>query len=563
MNNRSDRLEKPDREGTVRDDEGSRQGIDAAPWWQTGVVYQIYPRSFQDSNGDGVGDLPGITARLDHLAVLGVDAIWVSPFYPSPMKDFGYDVSDYTDVDPLFGTLGDFDRLLAAAHERGIAMIVDWVPNHTSDQHPWFLASRAGRDGPKRDWYVWRDAKPDGSLPNNWLSSFGGPAWTWDPRTRQFYLHSFLKEQPDLNWRNPDVRRAMLGTLEFWLERGVDGFRIDVAHAVMKDPDLRDNPPAPAGSRVLHKDVGPYGTQLHLYDRGHADTHGVYREVRRLLDRYGGTRQRVSIGEIHLFEPADLVSYYGADLDELHMPFNFTLLSVPWSAEAVRRTVDAMEAALPRGAWPNWVLGNHDESRVASRVGPAAARSAMLLLLTLRGTPTLYYGDELGMEDVPVPPELAQDPWGKNVPGLGLGRDPQRAPMPWDGSSNAGFTRTGVRPWLPLPPDAATRSVEAQTASPDSMLALTRSLLAMRRAHPALQRGSYRPVSDAPAGVFAYQRELGRDHLLVLVNFESGPALVRLAGQIHRSLVSTHGAPVVRDGTCALRPHEGVVLERG
>jgi glycosidase len=524
-------------------------------------VYQIYPRSFQDSNGDGVGDLPGITARLGHLAALGVDAIWVSPFYPSPMKDFGYDVSDYTDVDPLFGTLADFDRLLAAAHERGIAMIVDWVPNHTSDQHPWFLASRAGRDAPKRDWYVWRDAKPDGSLPNNWLSSFGGPAWTWDPRTRQYYLHSFLKEQPDLNWRNPDVRRAMLGTLEFWLERGVDGFRIDVAHAVMKDPDLRDNPPAPAGSRVLHKDVGPYGTQLHLYDRGHADTHGVYREVRRLLDRYSGTRQRVSIGEIHLFEPADLVSYYGADLDELHMPFNFTLLSVLWSAEAVRRSVDAMEAALPPGAWPNWVLGNHDESRVASRIGPAAARSAMLLLLTLRGTPTLYYGDELGMEDVPVPPELAQDPWGKNVPGFGLGRDPERAPMPWDGSSNAGFTPKGVRPWLPLPPDAATSSVEAQAARPDSMLALTRSLLAMRRAHPALQRGSYRPVADAPAGVFAYQRELGHDRLLVLVNFESSPAHVRLAGQIHRSLVSTHGAAVVRDGTCALRPHEGVVLE--
>jgi alpha-glucosidase len=542
-------------------DEGEKQETDVAPWWQTGVVYQIYPRSFQDSNGDGVGDLAGITARLDHLAALGVDAIWISPFYRSPMKDFGYDVSDYTDVDPLFGTLSDFDRLLAAAHERGIAMIVDWVPNHTSDQHPWFLASRAGRDDPKRDWYFWRDAKPDGSPPNNWLSSFGGPAWTWDPRTRQYYLHSFLKEQPDLNWRNPDVRRAMLGTLEFWLERGVDGFRIDVAHAVMKDPDLRDNPPAPAGSRVLHKDVGAYGTQLHLYDRGHADTHGVYRDVRRLLNRYSGTRQRVSIGEIHLFEPADLVSYYGADLDELHMPFNFTLLSVPWSAEAVRRTVDAMEAALPPGAWPNWVLGNHDESRIASRIGPAAARSAMLLLLTLRGTPTLYYGDELGMEDVPVPPELVQDPWGKNVPGLGLGRDPERAPMPWDGSSSAGFTRKGVRPWLPLPPDAATRSVEAQAARPDSMLALTRSLLAMRRAHPALQRGSYRPVSDAPAGVLAYQRELGRDHLLVLMNFESGPAHVRLAGQIRRSLVSTHGAPVVRDGTCALRPHEGVVLE--
>jgi len=306
--------------------------------------------------------------------------------------------------------------------------------------------------------------------------------------------------------------------------------------------------------------MGPYGTQLHLYDRGHADTHGVYRDVRSLLERYSGTRPRVSIGEIHLFDLGELVSYYGAELDELHMPFNFTLLNVPWSAEAVRITVDAMEAALPPGAWPNWVLGNHDESRVASRIGAGAARSAMLLLLTLRGTPTLYYGDELGMEDVPVPPELVQDPWGKNVPGLGLGRDPERAPIPWDRSSNAGFTRKGVRPWLPLPPDAAKRSVEAQAASPDSMLNLTRSLLALRRAHPALQRGSYRPVADVPAGVFAYQRELGGERLLVLVNFQSTPADVRVAGHFDRPLVSTHGQPLVQGGTCALRPHEGVVL---
>src|SRR5438105_4225938 len=288
--------------------------LDVAPWWQTGVVYQIYPRSFQDSNGDGVGDLPGIAARLDHLASLGVDAIWISPFYPSPMKDFGYDVSDYTDVDPLFGRLADFDRLLAAAHERGLAVIIDWVPNHTSDQHSWFLGSRSSRDSPQRDWYVWRDPKPDGSLPNNSLSAFGGPAWTWDERTRQYYLHTFLKEQPDLNWRNPAVRRAMLDTLEFWLERGVDGFRIDVAHAVMKDPELRDNPPAPAGRRDFHKDMGAYGTQLHIYDRGHADTHIVYRDVRRLLERYSGTHARVSIGEIHLFDLAELVAYYGAEL---------------------------------------------------------------------------------------------------------------------------------------------------------------------------------------------------------------------------------------------------------
>jgi len=539
----------------------SAPSAEPAPWWQSGVIYQVYPRSFQDTGGDGVGDLPGVAARLDHLASLGVDALWISPFYPSPMKDFGYDVSDYTGVDPLFGTLDDFDRLLAAAHARGLRVILDWVPNHTSDQHPWFQASRRDRADPRRDWYVWRDARPDGSPPNNWLSSFGGSAWAWDEATAQYYLHLFLPEQPDLNWRNPEVRRAMLGTLEFWLERGVDGFRIDVAHAIMKDPALRDNPPSPPGRRQFHKDVGPWGEQLHVYDRSHPDVHEVYREVRRLLDRYGRSRPRVSIGEIHLFELAEWVKYYGAELDELHLPFNFTLLGVPWSAAAVRRAVDAMEAVLPAGAWPNWVLGNHDEDRVATRVGERAARAAMLLLLTLRGTPTIYYGDELGMPNVPIPVELAQDPWGKNVPGLGLGRDPERTPMQWDAGPNAGFTRPGVRPWLPLSPDAATRNVEVQSRRPDSMLALTRTLLALRRRHPALHRGSYRPVAGAPPGVFAYLREHEGDRVLVLVNFEPRPARVALEGG-GRVLASTEPGPTApAPGSYDLRADEGVILE--
>jgi glycosidase len=403
------------------------------PWWQRGVVYQIYPRSFQDSNGDGVGDLAGIRARLAHLVELGVDALWVSPFYPSPMRDFGYDVSDFTGVDPIFGTLDDLDRLVADAHARGLRIVVDWVPNHTSDEHPWFQRSRSARDDPRRDWYVWRDPRPDGSPPNNWLATFGGPAWTLDARTGQYYLHSFLPEQPDLNWRNPEVRRAMLATLDFWLDRGVDGFRIDCAHAVMKDPELRDNPPAPPEGLHVHKDHGAWGAQLHLHDRGHPDVHEVYREVRRLLDRRGA----VAIGELHVFDLPRLCTYYGEALDELHLPFNFTLLATPWEARAVRRAVDAMEAALPPGAWPTWVLGNHDERRIATRVGAEAARAAMVLLLTLRGTPTLYYGDELGMEDVPIPPELARDPWGKNVPGLGLGRDPARTPLTWEGGAYA------------------------------------------------------------------------------------------------------------------------------
>jgi alpha-glucosidase len=527
-------------------------------WWQTGVVYQVYPRSFQDTDGDGVGDLPGITARLDHVVRLGADAIWVSPFYPSPMKDFGYDVSDYTGVDPLFGTLADFDRLLAAAHARGLRLIVDWVPNHTSDRHPWFEESRRSRDDPRREWYVWRDPKPDGSPPNNWLASFGGPAWTWDARTRQYYLHSFLPEQPDLDWRNPTVRHTMLSTLEFWLDRGVDGFRIDCAHAVMKDPALRDNPPAPPHHRAFHKDMGAYGTQLHLHDRSHPDTHGVYRDVRRLLDAHGRERPRVSIGEIHLFELREWVSYYGAELDELHMPFNFTLLGIPWTAAAVRRTVDAMEAALPAGAWPNWVLGNHDEDRIASRVGEAGAPAAMVLLLTLRGTPTIYQGDELGLSNVPIPPERAQDPWGKRV--AGLGRDPARTPMPWDRGPNAGFTAPGVEPWLPLGPDATTRNVEAQEEDPASPLALTRRLLAVRRARPALHRGGYRGV-DAPEGVFAFERAHAEDRVLVLLSFEDREAAVPLGERAGEVLVSTHaGAAPRAGGTYALRAREGVVI---
>ncbi|BDG01313.1 alpha-amylase family glycosyl hydrolase [Anaeromyxobacter oryzae] len=539
----------------------SAAGPPAPPWWQTGVVYQVYPRSFQDTNGDGIGDLPGITARLDHLVRLGVDAVWISPFYPSPMKDFGYDVSDYTDVDPMFGTLADFDRLLAAAHARGLRVIVDWVPNHTSDQHPWFQESRRSRDDPRRGWYVWRDARTDGSPPNNWLSSFGGPAWTWDARTRQYYLHSFLPEQPDLDWRNPTVRHTMLGTLEFWLDRGVDGFRIDCAHAVMKDPALRDNPPALPHKLAFHKDMGEYGKQLHVHDRSHPDTHGVYRDVRRLLDAYSEERPRVSIGEIHLFDLREWVSYYGAELDELHMPFNFTLLAIPWTAVAVRRTVEAMEAALPPGAWPNWVLGNHDEDRVASRIGAEAARAAMALLLTLRGTPTLYYGDELGMENVEIPPERAQDPWGRNVPGLGLGRDPERTPMQWDRGPNAGFTAPGVEPWLPLAPDAPVRNVEVEAGDEESVLSLTRRLLAVRRARPALNRGAYRAVG-APEGVLAFERIAGGDGVLVLISFVDRAVRVPVREGVGPVLVSTRPEPAGReDGAYELQAWEAVVLD--
>src|SRR3954462_9027466 len=412
-------------------------------WWQTGVIYQIYPRSFQDSNGDGVGDLRGIIRRLPYLAELGVDAIWISPIFVSPMADFGYDIADYTEIDPLFGTLQDFDALAAAAHQLGLKIILDLVPNHTSDWHPWFLESRSSRANPKRDWFLWRDPAPDGGPPNNWLSCFGGSGWQLDPQTGQYYYHAFLPEQPDLNWRNPEVVDAMLGVLRFWLDRGVDGFRVDVLWHLVKDARFPDTPPNPAWKAGMD----PYQALAPVHTTDQPEVHGIIRRMRALFDEYRG---RGIIGEIYL--PVErLVQYYGADLSGAHLPFNFQLIAAKWDARHIARLIEEYEAALPRGGWPNWVLGNHDQHRIATRVGRAQARVAAMLLLTLRGTPTLYYGDEIGMQDVPIAPSQVQDPFEKNVPGKGLGRDPERTPMRWDASENAGFT-TG-EPWLPLGDD--------------------------------------------------------------------------------------------------------------
>ncbi|MGH8662777.1 MAG: alpha-amylase family glycosyl hydrolase, partial [Burkholderiales bacterium] len=390
-------------------------------WWQRGIVYQVYPRSFMDANGDGIGDLTGIISRLDYLHWLGVDALWLSPIYPSPMKDFGYDVSDYTAVNPHFGTLADFDRLVEAAHARGLKLILDFVPNHTSDQHAWFRQSRASRDNPKRNWYLWRDPEPGGGPPNNWLSCFGGSAWQLDPATGQYYYHAFLPEQPDLNWRNPEVVEAMLRVLRFWLERGVDGFRVDVLWHLVKDEHFGDNPP----NADWREGMDPYNALVPLQTTDRPEVHDIVRRMRRLLDEY---RERVLIGEIYL--PLErLMQYYGAELQGAHLPFNFQLLSAPWDAAHLAGLLAEYERLLPEGAWPNWVLGNHDRPRIASRVGLAQARVAAMLLLTLRGTPTIYYGDELGMRNVSIPPGEVQDPFECRVPGLGLGRDPVRTPM--------------------------------------------------------------------------------------------------------------------------------------
>src|ERR1700758_667036 len=443
-------------------------------WWQSGVIYQIYPRSFQDSNGDGIGDLNGILKRIDYLVLLGVDAIWISPIYPSPMADFGYDVADYCDIAPIFGTLADFDRLIVEAHARGVRVILDFVPNHTSNQHPWFLESRSSHDNPKRDWYFWKDAGHEGGLPNNWLSHFGGPAWEWDETTKQYYYHSFLKEQPDLNWRNPAVKQAMYDVLRFWLDRGVDGFRVDVLWMLIKDDEFRDNPVNPG----YVPGESSYKRLLPLFTANQPEVHEIVAEMRAVLDAYP---DRVLIGEIYL-PIEELVNYYGRDLKGAHLPFNFQLIQAAWNPRSIAEIMHQYEAALPRGAWPNWVLGNHDKPRIAARIGEAQARVAAMLLLTLRGTPTLYYGDEIGMAQISIPREAVRDPWEINEPGLGLGRDPQRTPMQWDSSPNAGFS-TGT-PWLPLPPSASTSNVEMLSQQPGSILSLYRRIIAFRQKEP-------------------------------------------------------------------------------
>jgi alpha-glucosidase len=482
---------------------------DSYLWWQRSIIYQIYPRSFADSNGDGVGDLRGILEKLAYLQWLGIDALWISPIYPSPMADFGYDVSNYTDIHPLFGSLADMDELLRVAHERKLKIILDFVPNHTSDQHPWFQEARRTRSNPRRDWYIWQDARPDGSPPNNWLSAFGGSAWTWDAATAQYYYHAFLPEQPDLNWRNPAVRTAMYAAMRFWLDRGIDGFRVDVLWHLIKDEAFRDNPPNP--DYQLHE--MPYNSLIPAFSTDQPEVHGIVQEMRALADQYS---ERVLIGEIYL-PIRRLVAYYGSAEDGAHLPFNFQLITLPWEARQIAAAISEYEGALPPGAWPNWVLGNHDQPRIASRVGLAQARVAAMLLLTLRGTPTLYYGDEIGMRDGVIALEEFQDPQGKNV---GISRDPERTPMQWSSAPGAGFT-TGT-PWLPLALDYALQNVEQQRQDPTSILSLYRRLITLRRTEPALSVGTYTPVI-VEGDVLAYMREAQGKRFLIVLNLGHRP----------------------------------------
>lgn len=470
-------------------------------WWASTVVYQVYPRSFSDSTGNGIGDLPGITARLGHVADLGAGAIWLSPFYRSPMADFGYDISDHCAVDPLFGTLDDFDTLVSTAHDLGLRVLVDFVPNHTSDQHPWFTASRSSRHDPKRDWYVWRDPAPDGGPPNNWVASWGGgPAWTLDPTTGQYYLHCFLSQQPDLNWANPEVVAAMHEVLRFWLDRGVDGFRADVVHLIGKDPLLGDDDP----------DLIPLP---HVVLNHRPEAHPLLRDLRHLLDAY--PHAPAMVGEVFLLDTNAMAEYYGNG-DELHLSFNFAPLFSPWDAGLWRRHIERTEQALaPRQAWPTWALSNHDVPRHRSRYGGSEdiARSAAVLLMCLRGTPFMYAGEELGLTDADVPADQQVDPGG---------RDGCRAPVPWTRAAPHGWP--GDEPWLPWPPDPGTASAEAQRQDPASMYHLYRRLIAVRNAHGALLSGDQQ-LLDTPDGVVGWRRfdPDGTQHVTVLVNFGGEP----------------------------------------
>lgn len=518
-------------------------------------MYQVYPRSFQDSNGDGVGDLAGLERRLDYVAALGVDAIWLSPIFPSPMADFGYDVADYVGIDPIFGTLDDFDRLLAAVHARGLKLLLDFVPNHCSDQHQWFIESRASRWSAKRDWFIWQPPAPGGGPPNNWISDFGGSAWELDAASGEYYLHAFLKEQPDLNWRNPAVRAAMYDVMRFWFDRGVDGFRIDVLWHIAKAAGFPDNPVNPDWQTGMN--ARDCLLQRHSTDQPEA--HEWSAEMRAIADSYG---ERLLVGEIFL--PNRLLArWYGTpERPQVHLPFNFALIENDWKAPAIAALIEDYERSIPAWGWPNWVIGSHDAPRIAARVGAAQARVAMMLLLTLRGTPTLYQGDELGIGEVRIPPDRVCDPREIMQPGIGLGRDRSRTPMPWEGTDHAGFS-VG-EPWLPLNHDWPKRNVAAQELDPNSMLKLTGALLALRRAEPALSLGEIAQV-EGTSEVLTYVRRDGADALVIALNL--GEHVSRLTVTVDgpmTPLLSTLGAPAFKTlahgAAIPLRPDEGIVL---
>jgi alpha-glucosidase len=549
----------PSNEGELAQDDGHRASgavaarHDAHAWWQRAVIYQIYPLSFQDTDGDGRGDVDGVLARLDHLRWLGVDAIWLGPVYRSPMADFGYDIADFTDVDPAFGTLRDFDRLLSALHRHGLRLIMDFVPNHTSDRHPWFVESQSSRDNRKRDWYVWADPGPDGAPPNNWLSRFGGSAWEWHPATGQYYYHAFLKEQPDLNWRNPDVRAAMADVLRFWMRRGVDGFRIDAAAVLAEDELLRDDPPKPQADER----TPPPDRLERVYTNYRPEVLNWLGELRDAADEFS---DRVLLGEVD--GSGDRIAHFYGRQDRplLHLPLNYRLHETQWKGSALAEAITAYLALVPDHGWPNWLIGGHDKKRIADVAGPGRERVAAMLLMTLPGTPVLYQGDEIGMKGARASSAQARDPFERRVPGYGLNRDPERAPMQWNGGANAGFT-SGA-PWLPLAGDHEARNVVEQRDDPRSLLKLYQRLIRLRHEMPMLAVADVR-MEIRDDALIAYSCTSGRQQLVVALNLGSKPQVCRpFASGRARLLLSTHldRQDEMFDAGVPLRAHEGLIL---
>ena len=529
-------------------------------WYRNAVVYQIYPWSFQDSNGDGIGDIQGIIDRLPYLndgtpSSLGVGALWISPIYTSPMKDFGYDISDYCNIDPRFGTLQDFDRLIAEAHKRGIRIIMDLVINHTSSEHPWFKESRSSKESLKRDWYVWRDPQTDGSPPNNWLSVSGGPAWTFDQATGQYYLHHFLPEQPDLNWRNEWVRDAIADTIEFWLNRGVDGFRVDAMSHFIEDGLLRNDP---ANTQFKKEQDNEYDSFIHMFSTNRPQLQEI---VHFLCDNITNRKNTFIVFETFL-PIKEMVDMYRMHPDHHHAPFNFNFFRLEWSAPVYRTFVDAFEQALTPGDIPTYVFGNHDQPRLVSRFGEEKARLCAMLLLTLRGMPFIYYGEEIGMSNVDIPKNKIRDGFAHTSEHIGQSRDPARTPMQWDSTPHAGFT-TG-EPWLPLAADATEKNVSTETHNPQSLLNLYRALIWYRNNSVTLRQGTYRSVDVGNENIFAYIRG-SSERILVLLNFSNTETVANIRPYTRTAstiALRTHSnsSNNIAD-TMILAPYEGIVIE--
>lgn len=527
------------------------------PWWKNGVIYQIYPRSFYDTNGDGIGDLKGITQKLDYLSWLGIDALWLSPVNRSPMYDFGYDISDYYDIDPSYGSLADFTDLIEKAHDRGIRIIMDLVVNHTSHLHRWFTESRSSRDSRKRNWYIWHRGK-NGRPPNNWKAAFGGSAWEYDSHTDEYYLHSFLKEQPDLNWRNPGMRRSIHKMMRFWLNMGVDGFRLDVVNWFVKDDRFRNNPFT----------IKPFDPEKHKYDRNRPEVHEYVRELRKTVDEY---QNRFMVGEVFTLPPGDpglSASFLGNGTDELHLAFDFSIMYRFWNARQFYRCIKKWYRSVPEKGWQCNVLSNHDQPRGRSRFMGGAdsekrARIAAVFLLTVRGTPFLYYGEELGMKNTRLSRSDIVDPLGRRYWPVYSGRDCSRTPMLWTGKENAGFSH--ARPWLPVDSDYKKINVKTQAGDRYSILNLYRDLIQLRRKHKALSEGDFIPVIRGFNNVLAWFRAYGNEKFFIVLNFSSKEKKIKTGHRDQwRVMISSHRTRYEHFTSLdmVLAPYEATVVMR-